>query len=545
MLGVGKDPPWSFCLVLLGTIAWFGACIGVIFSANKTKTDSWAVSPTVILAILGPIGSILLQYALSCGLVISWWSSALRGTTLGTLHRQWDHGTSVLAAITAGRHTDRLALAKLIVLSVFAVNPLLQRSLTTKIRAEREDVDLSTTAATDVQSIREMNFTDVYRDAFYDPVQLAPNMTQIMRQFTERDPITNGITGCVGNCSGVLAAAGIDAQCSTVQNSSFFADYGNGAGGATLVFSANTNVMGYRTGPSFNLSTFFVATSVVDDDDESEYDQMRPCRGVSTAINCTLQHAVIAYPFSQVDGVITPVTERSQLRVLSTEHVGGSGSADPSGNEPIFGGLSIAANSIINSTGIVETMGKYGWGFRTSGPLTATYLSRGGDVRTCAVAFNDPTEDILSKLNEIMFRVALSGFNSSSPPTEFTAQQRSVFIIYESRYAYLWGALAITTLAFISVVPTAFGFESIGRPVTLSPIEIAKAFNAQLLRERGTSNMTIQELMALYQEVEVQYKVIEACDRHEPAEGTSSATRLQFATPEQGRRPQDGEVFAG
>lgn len=123
--GLARNMPWKFLFVLLGTLSWAGACIGVIFAANDSKVDSWTVSPTVILAILGPLASIMLQYALSCGLVITWWGSALTGTTLATLHRQWDHGTSIVAASTSGRHMDKMALAKIMVLSVFAVNPLL------------------------------------------------------------------------------------------------------------------------------------------------------------------------------------------------------------------------------------------------------------------------------------------------------------------------------------------------------------------------------------------------------------------------------------
>ncbi|KAK8037232.1 hypothetical protein PG991_000578 [Apiospora marii] len=110
--GLMANAPWAFISALLGTIVWFGACIGVVYAADRTRTTSWAIAPTVVLAILGPLGSMLLQYALSRGLAITWWKSALDGTTLGTLHRQWDHGTSVWAATTSGTHIDRDCLGK-------------------------------------------------------------------------------------------------------------------------------------------------------------------------------------------------------------------------------------------------------------------------------------------------------------------------------------------------------------------------------------------------------------------------------------------------
>jgi hypothetical protein len=367
--GVKANLPWKFILALLGTVAWFGACIGVVYAADKSKTVSWAIAPTVVLAILGPLASIMLQYALSCGLVITWWKSALSGTTLGTLHRQWDHGTSIWAASTSWSHADKIVLAKLMVLSVFAVNPLLQRALTTSLSMERVNVTLSTTAATNVQSLQSMNFTDVFMDGFYDPVQLAPRMTRIIQQFTEREPVTGAIAGCTGNCSGTLIAAGIDAQCTTVRNANFSANYGQGAGGATQVFKTGTNIMNYHTKQYFNLTVFY-ADITTDNTNDSKFDTLKSCHGVSTTVTCVLQHAVIAYPFSQRDGIITPETRRSHIRTLSTEPALTS-SRQPPDREPIFGGLSIAADSLFNSSGTVVTNGKYGWAFRTSGPTNS------------------------------------------------------------------------------------------------------------------------------------------------------------------------------
>ncbi|KAH9871762.1 hypothetical protein J1614_006018 [Plenodomus biglobosus] len=538
--GITANLPWTFILVLVSTVVWLGGCIWVIFAADKTKIGSWATAPTVILAILGPPGSTMLQYALSYGLVITWWNSALGGTTLGALHRQWDHGNSIWAASTSGRYVDKIALAKIIVLSVFAVNPLLQRALTTSLSTEREEIQLSTTAATDVRSLQDMNFTDAYRDGFFDPVQLSPGMTKIIQQFTEREPISSGISGCAGNCSGTLIAAGIDAQCNTIHNTTFTANYGQGAGGATLVFNTGTNIMNYHTDSDFNLTVSY-ADITIDEDEDSVYDEMKSCRGTSTAVTCVLQHAVIAYPFTQSDGIITPETQASRVRILSTEPALRSGQTSPD-SEPIFGGLSIAADSIFNSSGTVQTMGKYGWAFRTSGPLTAPYLAHGGDVRTCAVTFNDPTENIITKLTEIMFRVALAAPNSSRPRTEFAAQQQTVSIIYESRYVYLWVAMAVTVLAMMAVMWTATGFHTLGRPASLSPLEIVNAFGAQLLRKPGTSNMDIEELMYVHRDTRIQYMSIDG-----GAEDTvrDMGNRLQIVQPGYGRRPRAQELFAG
>ncbi|KAK7917373.1 hypothetical protein PG985_010981 [Apiospora marii] len=194
-------------------------------------------------------------------------------------------------------------------------------------------------------------------------------------------------------------------------------------------------------------------------------------------------------------------------------------------------------------------MGKYGWGFRTRGPLTAVYLARGGDARTCAVAFRDPTDNVLAKLHEIMFRVALAAPNASSPrAAEFVARQQAVAIVYESRYAYLWAALGITVLAVAAVAWTASGFWTRGRAVSLSPLETANAFGAPILREKqpGASNMTIAELMKVYQDTEIQYAstVCSPGGAEDTAAGAPNK-RLQMGLPGHGTGPQAQERFTG
>lgn len=541
--GVIPNIPWKFIAVLLGTGIWLGGCIGVVHAADNSNTTSWKVSPAVLLAIIGPLASIMLQYGLSCGLVITWWHTALDGTRIETLHRLWDHGTSALAAGTSGRHMDKIAFAKLLVLSLFAVNPLLQRTLSTRLGTERSTVTLSTLAATDVTSLRSMNFTDAYYDGFRSPVQLAPGMIRIMQQFNDREPMTGVVSGCNGNCSGNLVAAGIDAQCTTVHNTSFVANYGNGGGGNTPVFEISLNKMNYQTHGDFNLTILFAETEVRDSaDDKTDTKQMKSCYGVSTTVHCVIQHAVVAYPFVLRDGVITPETQTSRVRVISTEPTLSTSGVTPEDSEPIFGGLSIAAGSIFNSAGILQTMGKYGWGFNTSGPLTAGYLARFDD-RTCSVAFNNPTETILSRLNEIVLRVALAAPNASSPAAEFVAEQQALVLLYESHYIYLWVALAISTLALSAVVWTASGFQELGRPVSLSPVEIAIAFGSPLLCEPGSSNLSVEELIKVYQGSTVHY-----ASTGQNVTGDTTGVppkRLQFVASGDGSRPRLQEQFIG
>ncbi|KAK7946901.1 uncharacterized protein PG986_011222 [Apiospora aurea] len=330
----------------LTIVVWVGSCVGVIAAADGTETASWRVSRSVILAILGPLGGAMLQYVMLCGSAVSWWRSALAGTTLGDLHRQWEHGISVWAASTSWRHVDRVAVAKVMTLLIFVVMPLLQHALATKLATKVEDVILSTTAATDFASLQSLSFEPRVHSTLFDAwdkaTHILPEIKQTMQRSADRKAITSAIFGCDGNCAG------------TIKNA------------AKAIASATLQCM---------------------------------------------------------------------LRAKHLARGGGGGDGEP----------------------------------------------------PC----------------------------SHVPRSEFPAQQETLVIAYESRHAYVWVALLVTIVATASLVWTAAGFESLGRPVSLSPLEIANAFGAPMLREgqSGISNMTVKELMEKYQDTRVQYLTTEEDDR--------------------------------
>ncbi|KAK8102534.1 hypothetical protein PG984_015680 [Apiospora sp. TS-2023a] len=528
--GFKANLPKTFVLTLLGCALWCGACIGVVVAANRHRADSWKISPTVILAILGPLGSMMLQYSLSCGMAITWWSSALGGTTLGTLHNQWEHGTSVWASATSGRDFDRISLAKLMVLSVFAVNPLLQRALTSQVSTVEDIARVSTAIATDTQSMLDMNFTDTLTTA---GKAVSEEMNQVIRQFAERVPITGAISGCNGNCSGTLKAAGFDARCTRSLNSSFIVPWNdNSTGGLPVeVFRILPSQVARE---AVHLNIFY--SDVTTDGSTGD------CRGVATEVECSIDHAVVEYPFSQKDGATVPETRRDRVRILANEAM-----VKPNVTMPFYNSLSIAAEQLFLTSAYFEQAG-FGWYYNTEGQLASTYTTHYNTTADCSVGYRDPTEDILGKLNEFMFRLAVAMPNASSPRTEFDVRQEALAIVYESRLAYMWAALGITVLAVAAVARTASGFQDLGRRVTLSPLEIANAFGSQLMREKlpGTSNMTVAELMKVYRDTQIQYASTDGdYGGAEDMEAGAPGKRMQMCLPGHGRRPESQELFTG
>lgn len=124
-----RRAPW------LGLIAMLGALIGVLaanivlYASNNQSIDDWTVQPTVYLAIASAATNIFLQFALTEAVTVAWWRRALqRDTTIADLHRSWEHGQSLWAALTSGRNFNALALASILVAIVPINGPLLQRA---------------------------------------------------------------------------------------------------------------------------------------------------------------------------------------------------------------------------------------------------------------------------------------------------------------------------------------------------------------------------------------------------------------------------------
>jgi len=97
----------------------------------------------------------------------------------------------------------------------------------------------------------------------------------------------------------------------------------------------------------------------------------------------------------------------------------------------------------------------------------------------CDAPSSDPIVSIPTQLNNIMLRTALTASNRNAAGAQNVAGTRYYSQrVYLSNNAYLGGALAIMFVAVLAVAATFRGWRGIGRTVTLSPVEIAKAFNA-------------------------------------------------------------------
>ena len=132
--------------------------------------------------------------------------------------------------------------------------------------------------------------------------------------------------------------------------------------------------------------------------------------------------------------------------------------------------------------------------------------------------------------------------------------------VYQSHFGWLGGAVAIIALTFGAILPVFGGWWRLGRPVSVSPIETAKAFKAPLLRE-ADGNGTARDIVDQVGGLQVQYGALSAAKEErgrtgpkDPMGGTSLdiqgveekalRRRLLFGLAKTVGIRQEGETFA-
>ncbi|KAH0337226.1 hypothetical protein KCU74_g1689, partial [Aureobasidium melanogenum] len=205
--------PWLIVLSFLGNLTCTALSVYILVASDQMPQDAWSVQPSVYLAVLAPLGNLSLRYCLSQGLINDWWNLASRKTTLEALHNHWDHGTSIVSAATSFSTFDKISAAKILIAATFAVNPLLQRAS----RPYNMLAVANVTVPFQLGSIESsFQYLDFGPSTFYSDA-LSPPMVEIMRNYTNRTPITNQLGGCPGNCTGTVRAPGFTSNCSRDQ----------------------------------------------------------------------------------------------------------------------------------------------------------------------------------------------------------------------------------------------------------------------------------------------------------------------------------------
>jgi hypothetical protein len=304
------------------------------------------------------------------------------------------------------------------------------------------------------------------------------------------------------------------------------AEDGNSAFNQSVIFSTDFTYMIYDSQqyagePILNLTVKF-----------KKHDK---CKGDVAVRNCTMAPATLAYHVIIANNTIAldrGYTYEDDRLINYTE----------TNSRQLHGGVYIALQGMFSAKVTLRFAGAVGYDMTTMG-ITALRYSRqavGDTYSMCQNQWLDPTHDILMTARELMFRLALQGNNTDVVAQSVLLTLRGTEVVYTSDFLFLGLALLLIGLASISVVPLLMYWWRLGRDVSLSPIEIARAFSAPELMDSG-SNLDASRLVKEIGSREVRYGVV----AFQSADGYWGQTTSELAFGHSGvvQAPQKGEQY--
>ena len=452
-------------------------------------------------------------------------------TKIADLHRHWSFGHSFWAALTAGKQFNLVALASILVAVAPLNGPFLQQ--VSYVR-DGDVLQLSNVGIAIARSLPD-GYTG-YLNVQERPATLTAAFTQTVQAFDNQSAINVNSTGCKGECAATVRAAGFTVNCSTY-TSSFDLTRTDSRIGRFLNTSQEAMI---NATIAFGSYLFWEASEPGTMQLGVQFKDQQTCNGKLQVRNCTLQAAVVEYPVvvsgnkgtielapgsSIFDDVTQNITQVASTTALAPT---------------TLGGLYKALSDTYDSEAKLKSLGTDGYELLTTGATSNRYAvlnaSSNLPYTNCTVAFRDPSADILAAVRDLTFRTAVAAAADNTDTQYVTAQETKALPIYKTQYFWLLPACFFPTLAWLAVAPLLLSdCGSVGRNVSLSPVETAKAFGASQLRN-SDSNADVGKLVQEVGDRAVQYGATTV---------SGVEYRLELNEPKYMRVPRAGERFAG
>ncbi|KAM0190325.1 hypothetical protein ACHAPI_009577 [Fusarium lateritium] len=449
----------------------------IIVQSDGDLVENWRLAPGVYLAIASVLANIMLRYTFDKGVEISWWITALRQ----------DRSTTV--ADLHGIWTFGTSLWSALVAGRGFNRVALAAILLSLVPV---NAPLVQRASRTVSRPTVLN-VDV-------PIVAAPflNATTDMTEFFDKTPrMPNEI-----------------------------AEDGNSAFNESVIFSTDLAYMvdqyqKFPGEPIMNLT--------------AKFKKHGKCKGNVAVRHCTMAPATLEYHVVIANGTIAldrRYTYEDDRLVNYTE----------ASDKQVHGGIFITLQSMFSAMVTLRFAGAVGYDMSTSGITALRYSRQGaGDASSlCQNQWLDPTHDILMTARELIFRLALQSNNTDVAAQSVRVTQRGTEVVYTSDFLFLGLALMLIGLSAISVLPLLMYWWRLGRDVSLSPVEIARAFSAPELMNSG-SNSDAGRLMKDIGAKEVRYGVVSS--KSMDGDWGQVTSELAFAHPSVAQAPQKGELY--
>lgn len=508
--GFWRRFPWTGLLSLLAAVIACAFMLYIVTSSDGQPINSWRYQPTVYLSITYTIANIALQYALAQAITMTWWIKALKGARVRELHNVWAFGSGFTNIIASPRSFNLVALAGLAVTLVPINGPLLQRSSEVTERVYVELKNLTVPIALEVPFGYTGGITGRGPKI---PSSISSAFSDILKQYNVGQLVNITNSNCDGVCRGKLLGAGYDIRC---RNESLpqRIEYNATAAGQGQVFDVTPYVSNVTYDIKEQAIINFTATFKTEDSCDADW----------TISRCTLQPATIEYPVIFTNDTITldaagswrtdRVHAYRPLTYNETEMVRGSST---------HGGLYVYIEALYKSSYWTAYDGVTGWRGGPSGPTVQRYSNNVIEMNSydpqnaCKVTFFDPTTDAMDTIREIAFRTALyisqANRKEQAPQSllknttstqwnetymqQIEVEQTTKRIVFGSQKTFLAIAVSMTLLTTLCIFFISLGWWHLGREVSLSPIETAKAFSAPALQNANSNaktNAILEEL---------------------------------------------------
>nr|KAK5436956.1 hypothetical protein LTR18_009321 [Exophiala xenobiotica] len=558
---VARLPSLGFA-ALVGAVLCIAASAGILIASNGRPITDWRIQPTVWLAVVSTAFNILLHYGLSEGINVSWWRRVMQPQIqLGDLHRNWAFGNSLRAAVTAGRYVNIIAIASILTAIAPINNPLLQRA--SRVAVGHTEVVSPVTLKVPIAPAIPRGYSGYISGRQYAASLFTSNYTTTVQNYYNNSVIRLAEkSGCQGNCKARVMGVGLSVNCS-----SYTWPYNLAPSTEQPYNVSNDPAVINGTNVFQSLFDWKVASGNMSLN--IQYKDKSPCTGDLIVKNCTMQTALVSYPVvidSNNTISLDPSTTIFDDRLAHQININfDSAIAGPT----TLGGYYLALKNKFNSEAHLRWVGAVGYELLTTGSTATQYAVTNvttGDGfaigSSCDLSFTDPTMDLIASARELMFRTALDiAAGNSSLIQSVSGAQSNTPAVYESQYLYLIIAAILTGIAVFVVTLTFVGYSVLGRSVSMSPLEIAKAFNAPLL-ESADSNADVKSLMCVVGERSVRYGAVsldgsldtgdtsavgknemQARQAHVPSEIEGGQKRLEMADERLVQMPRKGWKF--
>jgi len=468
--------PWTGATSLFAVAACTASAATVVFVSDNQAPKTWKVEPSVLLAIFSAVSNLAFNSALAAGVAISFWLCADRGTTLSQLHYIWSRGKGfdLFPSIRVGSSARRVAIiATLTYVVQFASGPLLQQS-TQLVSMERVSdellhLDLAQKIPDGWMGDRQNGRVVGFRSAF----------PAVQRWWKNETIITLNKEGylCDGTCEGSVAGAGFTSRCSSSTHSLDMMDKKTDGSPVFAIQSSLQN----------NASSHFLRLTV-----EYVTEVNSECIATVTVDTCDLDAAVVSYPIRMQNSTVALRSDLlTSMKPVSMYVSPGDARDTPDGEGagPLAGlhnfvGIYFNDNStkkinnrtnrpLYNGPGFLADM-LFQWDKEKNDPTAFE--------RHCALQWNPhSTQRVLQALHDFMFRSALIVGNGTETQ-RFEARRVTPTLVYRSDMRYLAAALCALMTGIGLVGSLMWGWWHLRYPVSLSPLETARAFGAPALR---------------------------------------------------------------